>query len=134
MLGTGEVLVYLVEYKLPPAKTKLSSAADYCGKRGTGVKLNKKMEIQQRDDGKKGAFYIEHENDVVAEMTYIWAGADKIIIDHTDVKEVLKGKGAGRQMVARAVSFARERGIKIIPLCPFAKSVFDKVKEFSDVL
>lgn len=104
------------------------------GKRGTGVKLNKKMEIQQRDDGKKGAFYIEHENDVVAEMTYIWAGADKIIIDHTDVKEVLKGKGAGRQMVARAVSFARERGIKIIPLCPFAKSVFDKVKEFSDVL
>lgn len=92
------------------------------------------MEIQQRDDGKKGAFHIEHENDVVAEMTYIWAGADKIIIDHTDVKEVLKGKGAGRQMVARAVSFARERGIKIIPLCPFAKSVFDKVKEFSDVL
>ena len=92
------------------------------------------MEIQKRDDGKKGAFYIEHENDVVAEMTYLWAGADKIIIDHTDVKEVLKGKGAGRQMVARAVSFARERGIKIIPLCPFAKSVFDKVKEFSDVL
>lgn len=37
-------------------------------------------------------------------------------------------------MVAKAVDFAREKGIKIIPLCPFAKSVFDKVKEFNDVL
>ncbi len=27
-----------------------------------------------------------------------------------------------------------EKGISIIPLCPFAKSVFDKVPEFSDVL
>ncbi len=27
-----------------------------------------------------------------------------------------------------------EKHIKILPLCPFAKSVFDKVSEFNDVL
>jgi hypothetical protein len=36
--------------------------------------------------------------------------------------------------VSKAVDFAREKGIKIIPLCPFAKSVFDKVEQFRDVL
>lgn len=92
------------------------------------------MEILQKDNGTKGMFYIELDGSVVAEMSYVFAGKDKIIIDHTEVDEVLKGKNAGKQMVAKSVEFAREKGIKIIPLCPFAKSVFDKVSEFNDVL
>lgn len=92
------------------------------------------MEILQKDDGKKGAFYVEQDNIILAEMTYVWAGTDRIIIDHTDVKANLKGKGVGKQMISKAVNFAREKGIKIVPLCPFARSVFDKVKEFKDVL
>jgi len=98
--------------------------------------LNKSsiMEILQKDDGNKGAFYVEQENQVLAEMTYVWAGTDRIIIDHTDVNTTLKGKGIGMQMVRKAVDFARDKGIKIVPLCPFARSVFDKIKEFNDVL
>lgn len=92
------------------------------------------MEILQKEDNGKGMFYIEQDNNIVAEMTYVWAGTDRIIIDHTAVNEILKGKGAGKQMLTKAVEFAREKKIKIIPLCPFARSVFDKVKEFSDVL
>lgn len=92
------------------------------------------MEILQKDDSNKGSFYIEIENELLAEMTYVWAGTDKIIIDHTEVNEKLKGKGAGKQLVTKAVEFARAKNIKILPLCPFAKSVFDKVEEFRDVL
>jgi uncharacterized protein len=92
------------------------------------------MEVLQNDNGQKGMFYIEIDNKLAAEMTYVWAGKDRIIIDHTDVSEALKGKGAGKQMVSKAVDFAKEKGIHIIPLCPFAKSVFDKVVEFRDVL
>ena len=92
------------------------------------------MEIQQTDNGKKGMFFIEQDDKVVAKMTYVWVVETKIIIDHTEVDAQLKGKGAGKQMVAQAVEFARTKHIKIVPLCPFAKSVFDKVKEFNDVL
>lgn len=91
------------------------------------------MNILQKDDGKKGAFYIEEHGTVLAEMTYVWA-ADKMIIDHTEVSDQLAGKGAGKQMVHQAVLFAREKHIKILPLCPFAKSVFDKVADYRDVL
>lgn len=92
------------------------------------------MEILQKDDNKKGVFYVEQANEILAEMTYVWAGTDRIIIDHTDVNASLKGKGIGKQMVTKAVDFAREKGIKIVPLCPFARSVFDKVKEYNDIL
>jgi len=43
-------------------------------------------------------------------------------------------KVLAKKMVAQAVAFAREKNIKIIPLCPFAKKVFDKTPEFKDVL
>ena len=92
------------------------------------------MEIQQKDNGKKGVFFIEENNEIIAEMTYVWSGEDKIIIDHTGVSEKLGGKGIGKQLVHKAVEMARENQIKILPLCPFAKKVFDKTEDYKDVL
>jgi predicted GNAT family acetyltransferase len=67
-------------------------------------------------------------------MTYSLAG-DIIIIDHTEVDAVLRGTGAGAKLVAAAVAWARAEHRQIIPLCPFAKSVFDrKQAEYGDVL
>jgi hypothetical protein len=42
--------------------------------------------------------------------------------------------GAGAKLVAAAVEWARAANRKVIPLCPFAKSVFDKTPEYKDVL
>lgn len=92
------------------------------------------MEVKQKDDGKNGMFYVEQEGKVLAQMTYVWTGAERIIIDHTEVDDALRGQSAGKQLVAKAVELAREKSLKIIPLCPFAKSVFDKVAEYRDVL
>lgn len=91
-------------------------------------------EVQLKINDKNGAFYIEINGKPEALMTFVFAGDDKIIIDHTEVNPGNNGKGFGKKMVAKAVEFAREKGIKIIPLCPFAKSVFDKTSEFKDVL
>jgi uncharacterized protein len=92
------------------------------------------MIIQHEDDGKKGAFYIEQNNERAAEMAYVWAGSEKFIIDHTDVSDTLRGQGVGRHLLDAVVQFARERQLKIMPLCPFAKSVFDKDPSIRDVL
>jgi len=92
------------------------------------------MEIKQKDDGTRGSFYIEVDGKKEAQSTYVWAGPDKIIIDHTEVSEVLKGKNAGKQLVSKAVEFAREKNIKILPLCPFTAAVFRKTPDYKDVL
>lgn len=91
-------------------------------------------EVQVKINDKKGSFFIEIEGKQEAEMTFVFAGEDKIIIDHTGVNPGNEGKGLDKQMVAQAVTYARENNIKIIPLCPFAKKVFDKTPEFRDVL
>jgi len=91
------------------------------------------MKIERINDGNKGFFRALDDKTQAGLMTYSWAGNDKFIIDHTEVDQAYGGKGIGKQMVMAAVEFARENNLKIIPLCPFAKSVFDKVAEIQDV-
>lgn len=92
------------------------------------------MEIKQQDNGIKGRFYVVLDGKQEAEMTYTYAGSHKLIIDHTEVGEKLKGQGVGYKLVEAAVMFMREKDIKAIPLCPFAKAVFEKKTEYSDRL
>lgn len=82
-------------------------------------------------------FYVSNEEDdevILAEMVYTMPSRDKMIIEHTEVSEELKGQNVGYQLVKTAVEYARTHNIKIIPLCPFANSVFRKKPEFADVL
>lgn len=90
------------------------------------------MEIIHKDNGKKGE-WIAMEGDVQAgEMTYVWAGDDKFIIEHTLGNPEFKG--VGLKLLDKAVAYARENNKKIIPLCPFAKKMFDRKEEIRDVL
>ena len=93
------------------------------------------MLTQHRQEGGKGSFYVEEGGISLAKMTYTMSGTTLMIIDHTEVADELRGKNTGYQLVHTAVEYARANHIKIIPLCPFARSVFDKkMAEFGDVL
>ncbi len=92
------------------------------------------MLIQHKRTGAKGLFFVQQDGNILAEMVYTMPSADKMIIEHTEVGEELKGQNAGYQMVNTAVEYARRHGLKIIPLCPFANAVFKKKPEYADVL
>ena len=67
-------------------------------------------------------------------MTYSIAGEGLIIIDHTEVEPDFNGKGVGQQMLYKIVDMAREKNIKIIPLCPFVAAMFKRTEAIKDVL
>ena len=90
--------------------------------------------IQHKQVGGKGIFYVGQEGAILAELVYTKPTAHKMIIEHTEVDDTLAGKKVGLQLVTMAVDYARQQNLKIIPLCPFAKSVFDKKPELRDVL
>lgn len=89
--------------------------------------------IAVEDFGNKGR-YVYKADRHEAEMTFSKAGTSQIIIDHTDVPEAFRGQGVGVALVSRAVEDARESGVKIRPLCPFAAAQFRRHPEWHDVL
>jgi uncharacterized protein len=90
-------------------------------------------EIKYERTGHRGSFFVERDGERLAEMTYTVAGS-RVIIDHTDVDDRLRGTGTGRKLVEAAVEWARKEKAQLMPLCPFAKSVFDKTPAYTDVL
>jgi len=92
------------------------------------------MLIQHKEGKSRGMFFIEDEGEVIAEIVYANGGENTIIIEHTEVDESLRGQNIGYELVHRTVEHARSKGLKISPVCPFAKAVFDKKPDFGDVL
>jgi predicted GNAT family acetyltransferase len=93
------------------------------------------MPVQREQKGHRGAFYLERGGIRLAEMTFSASADGKLfIIDHTEVSDSLRGQGAARRLVEAAVAWARESRVKLFPVCPFAKAVFDREPAFHDVL
>jgi uncharacterized protein len=93
----------------------------------------KNIEIKQENNTTKGIFFIFENEMMVGKMTYVWVNESQFIIDHTAVDDEFTGKGYGKRLVFSAVKFARANGLKIFPLCPFAKVEFENNKNYNDV-
>ena len=97
-------------------------------------KRNSMIEIKQIDSGTKGYFAAFDGKNEAGRMSYTFAGETRMILDHTEVSDEYRGQNIGKRILMEVVEYARQNKIKIIPLCPFAKSVFDKMEEIRDVL
>ena len=60
--------------------------------------------------------------------------AGKIIFTHTEVPPAHEGRGIGSLLVRTALASARERGLKVIPICPFFAAYIKKHAEEQDLL
>ena len=57
-----------------------------------------------------------------------------ITFTHTEVPKELGGRGIGSQLAKGALDQVRERGLKVVPLCPFIKAYIDKHPEYQGLL
>ena len=52
--------------------------------------------------------------------------ADRLVLIHTGVPDVLGGRGIGGVLVQAAVRKAAAEGLTVVPLCPFARSWLER--------
>lgn len=76
---------------------------------------------------------MEDERGITSELTYTIQENGIMIIDHTETRPELEGKGLASRLVKKSVEFARENNMKVDPLCPFAEVQFDQNKDYQDV-
>ena len=58
----------------------------------------------------------------------------KIMFTHTEVPEAHEGKGIGTTLIRFALDAARERGMKVIPICPFFAAYMQKHADVQELL
>jgi predicted GNAT family acetyltransferase len=57
-----------------------------------------------------------------------------IMFTHTEVPEALGGRGLAKTLVRAGLKAARERGLKVLPVCPFFARYITEHPEEHDLL
>lgn len=86
-----------------------------------------------RDNAEKHRFEIDLGDGSFAIAQYRLP-AGKITFTHTEVPPAHEGKGIGSLLVRTALASARDRGLKVIPICPFFAAYIKKHPEEQDLL
>ena len=61
-------------------------------------------------------------------------GDGLLTIMHTEVPKELGGRGMGSTLMKGVLDTARVQGLKVQPLCPFAKAYIERHSEYADLL
>jgi hypothetical protein len=86
-----------------------------------------------RDNSDKHRFEVDFGNGEYAFAAYnLLPGAIRFY--HTEVPESHGGQGLGTALIRAGLAAARERGLKVIPVCPFFAAYLRKHPEEQDLV
>ncbi len=88
------------------------------------------LEVQHNIEARR--FEI-HYGDQMALLEYYLRGPS-IIYTHTLVPPVLEGHGIAGRLARKALDYARDRGLSVVPLCPFVADYIEKHPEYGDLV
>lgn len=77
--------------------------------------LNGVHEFVLRIDGERLGF-----------LEFTRPGVGVMRIEYVEVSPELRGTGLGRQLVEKAVSFAKDAELRVIPICSYARAVMQR--------
>ncbi|HEV2443952.1 MAG TPA: GNAT family N-acetyltransferase [Steroidobacteraceae bacterium] len=85
-----------------------------------------------RDDSARQRYELEVEGGL-AFIDYVRDGRN-VVMTHAEVPFARRGGGIGSELVKGALALVRERGGKVVPLCPFVAQYIRRHPETRDLL
>jgi predicted GNAT family acetyltransferase len=89
------------------------------------------MELKQ---GENRLYLLDEEGVEAGEIIYEELDNDVLLVKHTYTYDGFQGLGVGKQLLNGIAKKARKEGMKIRPICEFAKAVMEKNETYHDVL
>ena len=86
-----------------------------------------------RDNPDQHRFEVDLGNGDVAIAEYNLL-SHAIMFTHTEVPEAFEGRGIGTKLIEFALAAARERGLQVIPICPFFAAYMKEHAAVHDLL
>lgn len=90
------------------------------------------MASNVRDNTERNRFELDADGHIAFSN---YKRADGVLtILHTEVPKALEGRGIGSALIRGVLDTARSQGLKVITVCPFAKSYIERHPEYADLL
>lgn len=90
------------------------------------------VQLALNDQG-RGSFFMMDGEERIAFMD-IGITENKLVAYHTEVSPKAEGKGFAKKLLLHMVDYARQHGLKVVPLCPFVNAQFKRHAEaYADI-
>jgi predicted GNAT family acetyltransferase len=84
------------------------------------------------DNPDRSRFELE-EQGLIAFADYRMHG-EKVVIPHVEAPVALRGTGAAGRLMTGVLEMIRDRGQKVVPVCPYAVAFIQRHPEFQDLV
>jgi predicted GNAT family acetyltransferase len=88
--------------------------------------------IEVRDNKERNRFEADVDG-VPAVLDYVLSG-DTITFTHAHVPSHHQGQGVGEALARTAMDSARDRGLKVVPQCPFIAEYIKRHSQYQDLV
>lgn len=91
------------------------------------------LDIRLTEEDGRGRFTGWVGKDRAAVVAFSRLKPDLLLVEHVQTFPGYQGQGNGERMVRHVAEWARENDHKLMPLCPFARSIFERDPSIGDV-
>jgi len=91
------------------------------------------LQFRHEEQDGKGSFTAWDGDTRAALVAYSRLSPTELLVDHTETFPGYQGRGLGQRIVLHVFAWARSNNHKLMPLCPYTRTVFDRFPEWGDV-
>ena len=86
-----------------------------------------------RDNAENRRFEIWVDGELAGFTTYVLRSGS-ISFLHTELDKRFQGQGLAHELIAAALGSARQRGLEVLPFCPYVRGFIEQHREFVDLV
>lgn len=90
-------------------------------------------QITVADKADEARYEIRSDGELAGFVTYR-SRPGLIELVHTEIDEEFEGRGLGSQLISFALDDARERGLAVLPFCPFVNDYIKRHRQYVELV
>lgn len=91
------------------------------------------LEFQMAEEAGRGTLTAMSGDRRAGVLAFSRLSDDTLLVEHVQTFPGFQGQGVGQRIVEEGIAWARANAHKLMPLCPFARTIFDRHPEYADV-
>lgn len=92
------------------------------------------MDLRVVDVPERSRYEVTADGEVVGFSAYHQIDKGVYALPHVEVDAAFEGRGVASRLMRESLDDLRERGLRVVPICPFARAYIERNPSYADLV